>query len=105
MLGLTLDEILKDVSQDVVKDENFTKDFKRFTLESTIICKLCEAYEEGTGRLISKNNMMNKIGVISFIKDVKPVLAAMGIKIKMNNKMINKVIEDFYIHLKEINNA
>jgi hypothetical protein len=92
-----LDDVLIEMSVEVNRDENFTKEFKEFTSETVLICKLCKIFEDGTGNKITKDNINNEKGVLNFIIATLPILETMNVKIKMEKEMINKLIYKFYL--------
>lgn len=89
---MNLDNLLKETIIEINKDNKFTKDFKNFSEEAAVIIKLCKIYEEGTGRKITKENIDNDMGILSFIKNISPLLQGIGIELTMSEKMMKSLI-------------
>lgn len=94
-MGMNGENELENSIRKIIGDESFTYDFKDFSIQATLIVKLCRMYEEGTGIAINLND--KKCRILDFIKSVKPVLKEMGVSIHLSKKLMISVIRDFYV--------
>lgn len=84
---------------EVMRDESFTEEFKKFAMDFYPIIHLCNIYEEATEKKINKKSIDT---VISFIKDCVPLLNEIGKNIYIfDDDMLNKLILGFYIPARE----
>lgn len=97
-----LDNIFHDLLNEIHQDENFTDDFKKFSKEAMIINKLCNTFEEGTGRQITNENIFSETGVFHFIKDFIPLIGKIGLIITVDDKTLEKLIK-LYLLIKQTN--
>lgn len=89
-------EFLKEMMQEI-NDLNFDDDFKDFTHETFILFILCRMYEQMKEELITEKSLNEKLSILDFIKDIKPIISRLGIEIGIKRKIQKELIKDFYI--------
>ncbi len=67
-------EAFKGAVSSIQRNERFTDGFKSFSIASFLIIDLCNIFEEGTERKITKENIYEDKGIFNFIKAIIPLL-------------------------------
>ena len=94
-----MDKMLKELFAEIASDGSFTDEFVDFSKDSVVIFMMCKMYEKGTGKLITKESLEDEINILSFIKDISPLMKKMSSnhELSIDEKLRKELIEKIYI--------